>query len=98
MRGRQIHRCPECRTARADPHLLVLHRLKCKRPLCHCLTGATYPHRPGGTYHCEKHPLSAMFLALAYGATKEEAEDVLVGLVAEGKVGRVCAPDEPPPF
>jgi hypothetical protein len=38
-------RCPECRTRRTDPHAMVLHVLRCKRPLCHCL-GLTYPHRP----------------------------------------------------
>lgn len=81
-------RCPQCRTRRTDKHLMVLHELKCKRPLCHCLTGATYPHRPGSTPHCVGNALSGMFLALAYGATKEEAEEIAMDIVLHGGAPR----------
>lgn len=76
-------RCPECRTRRTDPRSMVMHRLQCNRPLCHCLTGATHPHRPGSFRTCACNPLAGMFLALAYGATKEEAEEIALDIVME---------------
>lgn len=70
-------RCPECRTRRTDPRLMVLHRLKCERPLCHCLR-VTHPHRPGSFPLCECNPMSDALLALLSGVSDEEAFDIAV--------------------
>jgi hypothetical protein len=85
-------RCPECGTRRTDPRAMVLHRLKCPRPICHCLTGATYPHRPGSTLTCEGNPMSGMHLAVLHGATPEEAADIAleIALAGGGKPSTVC--------
>lgn len=77
-------RCPECRTRRTDRRLMTEHRIWCKRPLCHCMTGATFPHRPGSFKTCTCHPLAGMFLALAYGATDEEAQDIAIEIALSG--------------
>lgn len=63
---------------------MVMHRLKCARPLCHCLSGATYPHRPGSTKTCEGNALSGMFLALMHGATEEDAQDIALEIALNG--------------
>lgn len=70
-------RCPECRTRRTDPHSMVLHRLACKRPLCHCLR-VTHPHRPGSYPLCEQNPMSDVLQALLQGVSDEEALDIAV--------------------
>lgn len=85
-------RCPECRTRRTDPRAMSMHRIRCKRPLCHCMAGATYPHRPGSFKTCDYHPLAGMFRALLCGATKEEAEDIFfdIALAGGGPLAKEC--------
>ena len=61
-------RCPQCRTRRTDPHAMVLHRLQCKRPLCHCGgfvfdPGGLAHHRPGSPC-CDQHPRGPLMQAL----------------------------------
>lgn len=60
-------RCPECRTRRTDPHAMVLHRLRCARPMCHCggpmFIGGLSKHRPG-TRFCIQHPRGSLQVAL----------------------------------
>lgn len=70
-------RCPECGTRRTDPRAMVLHRLKCVRPVCDCLR-VPHPHRPGGFPLCEQNPDSDVLLAIAHGATTEEAMDISI--------------------
>jgi hypothetical protein len=71
------YRCPECRTRRTDPHLMVLHIFKCKRPLCHCLR-VTHPHRPGSFPLCEQNFYSDILKAALEGATREDVENILL--------------------
>jgi hypothetical protein len=81
-------RCPECRTRRVDPALMVLHRLHCTRPLCHCegvpFEGGLAAHRPGAR-GCDSHPLAPLTRAerrgespawLAYIAARMPGPDV----------------------
>jgi hypothetical protein len=75
-------RCPECRTTRVDPRLMTMHRLKCTRPLCHCLR-VPHPHRPGGFPLCEQSPMSDVLLALLQGASDEEAADIATTIAFE---------------
>lgn len=72
-------RCPQCRTRRTDPHVMVLHRLHCGRPLCHCLA-VTFPHRPSSFPACDLNPLAGYFRALLHGATREQADDIALGI------------------
>ena len=82
--GRMVLRCPECRTRRVDPHLMVLHRLECERPLCTCMR-VTFPHRPGSLPLCEQAPMSDVRLALRQGATEEQAEEIFLELALTGQ-------------
>lgn len=69
-------RCPECRTRRTDPHLMALHRLTCKRPLCRCggfiFEGGLAHHRPGSPY-CDHHERGPLMQALR-GVDDPEAQ------------------------
>lgn len=70
-------RCPECGTRRTNPRLMVLHRLKCTRPVCHCLR-VPHPHRPGGYPLCECNPMSDVLKAVLEGASEEQALEIAV--------------------
>jgi len=96
--ARLVLRCPECRTRRVDPRLMVFHRLQCKRPLCHCLR-VPPPHRPGGFPLCEADPMSDVRLALLHGATPEEADDIALEiLLTNPKAARRTPAGAPCPF
>jgi hypothetical protein len=84
-------RCPECRTRRTDPRSMVLHVLKCKRPLCHCLR-VTHPHRPGSYPLCEQSLYSDVLKAALEGASEEEVDDIFLEIVLAnpGKPSKVC--------
>lgn len=69
-------RCPECRTRRADPHLMALHVLNCPRPLCTC-GSYTYPHRPMAGL-CTLNPDAQVTLAARAGTPKHELLDVAI--------------------
>lgn len=65
---------------------MVLHRLKCQRPVCTCMR-VTYPHRPGSLPLCEVNPMSDALKASLEGATDEEVLDI-ADEIAFSKPGR----------
>lgn len=86
----QIYRCVQCRTRRADRHLLALHEQQCKRPLCDC-GGYHFRHRPGSRL-CEHNPMSAVLLASRAGTPDEELPDIAAGVAfhVKGRPSKVC--------
>lgn len=77
-----VLRCPECRTRRKGGRSMVMHRLTCTRPLCHCLH-VTHPHRPGSYPLCAQNPMSGVLQALLMGVSDEEAFDIAVEIAFE---------------
>ena len=92
FQGKPIRlRCPECRTRRTDPSLMVKHELKCSRPVCHCLS-VTHPHRPGSYPLCEHNPMSGLLLAVRAGTDAEEAADIAADIAfnVKGRPSVAC--------
>ena len=58
---------------------MVLHRLHCKRPLCHCegvpFAGGLAAHRPG-TLGCDHHPFAGLHRAERRGEAPEILADI----------------------
>jgi hypothetical protein len=84
------YRCPQCRTRRTDPHLMVLHVMDCMRPLCFC--GAyTYPHRYLGG-DCFHNADAQVKHASRAGTPDDELRDVAaaVAFSMPGKPAKVC--------
>lgn len=83
-------RCPECRTRRVDPHLMVLHRLHCERAVCTC-GGYHYKHRHGSTL-CVHNPRSVLIVAQQHGASADELADLMaeVAFTSKGTRATTC--------
>lgn len=79
-------RCPACRTRRVDPHLMVLHRLHCPRPLCHC-GGFWFAHRPGSGPTCDQHPRGKLNQALRGVTDPDERLTILAEWAWDSTVG-----------
>lgn len=73
----EVYRFPQCRTRRKDPHLMVLHVMQCKRPLCHCLR-VHHPHRPGSYALCVQRPFSELLIAERMGADDEQLFEMAI--------------------
>lgn len=83
-------RCPQCRTRRVDGLAMLLHVMKCTRPVCHCGSYA-YPHRPAGGL-CTLNPDVQVALASRAGTPDHELPDVAdaVAFSMRGKAAKVC--------
>lgn len=75
---------------------MTLHRLKCHRPVCHCMH-AGYPHRPGSFKTCDAHAYAGLFRALLIADSPEERDEINAEY-AWDMGGTPVAADAPCPF
>lgn len=90
-----LFRCPECRTRRRDYGLFTQHLRESGHRLCRC-GGYHFEHRPGSPF-CERNPTGAARLAIRYGATDDEVNEILID-IAFSTPGRVLRASDPVPF